>query len=55
VKAYRSLLAHLRGGTAPLQVEIGRYVTFLWKKEHVRHVIQAWWRMRSTSVWVAQA
>jgi len=28
---------------------------FLSKKEHVRHVIQAWWRMRSTSVWVAQA
>ena len=26
VKADRSLLAHLRGGTAPLQIEIGRYV-----------------------------
>ena len=26
VKAHRSLLAHLRGGTAPLQIETGRYV-----------------------------
>ena len=26
MKAYRSLLAHLRGGTAPLQIETGRYV-----------------------------
>jgi len=25
VKAHRSPLAHLRGGTAPLQIEIGRY------------------------------
>ena len=24
VKAHRSLLAHLRGGTAPLQIELGR-------------------------------
>ena len=26
MKAHRSLLARLRGGTAPLQIEIGRYV-----------------------------
>jgi len=26
VKAHTSLLAHLRGGTAPLQIEMGRYV-----------------------------
>ena len=25
VKAHKSLLARLRGGTAPLQIEIGRY------------------------------
>ena len=29
VKAHRSLLARLRGGTAPLQIEIGRYVCLL--------------------------
>ena len=40
VKAHKSLLARLRGGTAPLQIEIGRYA------------IQAWctWRMSSISV-----
>ena len=26
--------------------------TFLWKKDNVGHVIQAWWRMKSTSVHV---
>ena len=25
---------------------------FLWKKDNVGHVIQAWWRMKSTSVHV---
>ena len=28
VKSHRSLLAQLRGGTAPLQLETGRYISF---------------------------
>ena len=36
------------------KLRLAGMLAFLWKKEHVRPVIQPWWRTRSTSVWIAQ-
>ena len=54
VKAHRSPLACKVGEQSHCRLRSAGMSAFLWKKDHVRHAIQAWWTMRSTSVWVAQ-
>jgi len=51
VKAQRSLLT-CKEGKAHCILKLAGMSAFLWKKDRVGHVIQAWWRMRSTSVHV---
>jgi len=50
VKAHRSLLACKVTEQSHCRLRSAGMSAFLWKKDHVKHAIQAWWTMRSTSV-----